>query len=358
MAEEIYRQERKPIRPEEAKESLARAHQVQKELGYNVPDNEPVIKGNIPPQVQEELERRRRQETGEDPPVEEKSKKFAPAFNYKTSNPDLDEIFAKLRDKTGRYEEIVLPSLGRFYNGSDGPTDGKIHVRPMTGNEEMILGTPRYLKKGVALDMIFQECVKEAIQPSKLLTVDRTFILIYLRGISIGHEYEVDVRCPECTTSFGTTIDLNLPVETCPEEFTQANLEDKFPNSGLRFKYRLSTGSDEQAVTDHQEKRIKQFGDNATDDTILFRMALLVEAIEHVKGVRLVQSILQRLPMEDVNYLRGLIIDPPFGPNTRIQLFCPSCNHEFEVNLPVDADFFFPRRRKDRKELALHSESN
>jgi len=353
MSEEIYKQQRRPITSQEITgeeaeklsktpaETMARAHEIHRELGHDIPKDDSIIKGNIPPQVQEALEKRKGAKAG------------SPLFNVSTNNPELEEIFARLKEKTGRYEEINLPSMGRFYNGSDGPTDGKVNIRPMTGNEEMILATPRFLKKGIALDMIFKECIKEPIQPTKLLTIDRTFILIYLRGISYGPDYEVEVRCPECSSSFTTNIDLNLPVEECPDEFNESSLEDKFPKSELRFRYRLSTGADEQAVSEHQEKRIKTFGEAATDDTILYRMALLTESIEHVKGIRLVQAVLQRLPIEDINYLRNLIIEPPFGPNTKVGIYCPSCSNDFQVNLPLEADFFFPRRKKEGKKVEV-----
>lgn len=356
MSEEIFRQERRPVTSQDIKgetpaSKLARAQEIQKEIGRGETPEEPVIKGNIPPRLQEALEKHRAATK-----IEQKTEGGTiqnPVFNYSTPNPELDALFSQLREKTGRFEEITLPSLGKFYNGSDGPSDGKLHIRPMTGNEEMILGTPRFLKKGIAMDMIFKECIKEPIQPAKLLTVDRTFILIYLRGISHGHEYEVEVRCPECSSSFNHTVDLNLPVELCPEEFGNASLEEKLPGSGFRFRYRLSTGADEQAVNEHQERRLKTFGDTAMDDTILYRMALLTENIEQVKGTKMIQAVLQRLPIEDINYLRNLIIDPPFGPKTKIDIFCPSCNHDFQVNLPIEIDFFFPRRKKEDKKAQV-----
>jgi hypothetical protein len=44
----------------------------------------------------------------------------------------------------------------------------------MTGEEEQILSTPRWVKKGKAIDMIFRRCIKEPINTDELLSVDRT----------------------------------------------------------------------------------------------------------------------------------------------------------------------------------------
>ena len=62
-------------------------------------------------------------------------------------SPQLEGILEQLRGQAFIYDEITLPSKGTFYNGGDGPTDGVIHVRPMTGEEEQILATPRYVKR-------------------------------------------------------------------------------------------------------------------------------------------------------------------------------------------------------------------
>jgi len=88
---------------------------------------------------------------------------------------------------TAHYDDILLPSNGRFYNGTDGPIDGKLHVRPMTGREEEILATQRYVKRGEALDRIFKACVREPYDTARFLTVDRNFLLIYLRVYLILH---------------------------------------------------------------------------------------------------------------------------------------------------------------------------
>ena len=89
-----------------------------------------------------------------------------------------------MKCSTSQYEEILLPSKGKFYDGTNGPSDGIISLRPMTGEEEQILATPRFVRKGQAINMIFQKCIKENFKVENFLTVDRTYMLLYLRGIS------------------------------------------------------------------------------------------------------------------------------------------------------------------------------
>lgn len=259
----------------------------------------------------------------------------------------LKELLEGLKGSTTIYEEIKLPSGGRFYD-SDGPSDGVISIRPMTGEEEQILATPRFVRKGQAINMIFQRCIKENYRAENLLTVDRTYLLIYLRGISYSPNYDVEVKCPNCDKRFNTTIDLNsLYVEGCPDDFGPA-LQDVLPTTKLPFAYRLSTGRDEQEITDYRDRRIKAFGDSSTDDTMTYRTAMLLDNIDGLTNKNELQILLKNLPINDVAHIRNCINDPPFGVDTNIEIVCPSCLQDFEVDLPLEANFFFPRRKKGK----------
>ena len=221
-----------------------------------------------------------------------------------------------------------------------------VSIRPMTGEEEQILATPRFVKKGQAINMIFQKCLKEGVRAENLLTVDRTYLLIYLRGISYGPNYDVEIKCPECETKFSTTIDLNsLYVEHTPDDYGP-DLRDVLPTSKLPFSYRLSTGRDEQDIQEHRDRRIKAFGDNGVDDTLTYRTAQLLNDIDGITNKSELQILLKNLPINDVSYIRNLINDPPFGVDTNVEIVCPSCLAEFTLDLPLEANFFFPRRKK------------
>lgn len=264
------------------------------------------------------------------------------------SSGHLKELLENLRGSTTIYEEIELPSKGRFYDGENGPANGVISIRPMTGEEEQILATPRFVRKGQAINMIFQKCIKEGYRAENLLSIDRTYLLIYLRGISYSPNYDVEVKCPECEKKFGTTIDLNsLYVESCPDNYGPI-LQDVLPTTNLPFSYRLSTGKDEQEIQDHRDRRIKAFGDATADDTLLYRTAMLLDNIDGINSKNELQILLKNLPINDVAYIRNCMNEPPFGVDTNIEIICPSCLQEFSLDLPLEANFFFPRRKKGK----------
>ena len=302
----------------------------------------PGISGQIPPQFLNALNQAQNK-TESNPALPPASQ----GINIpKNASVELASLLENLKSQSYVFEEIKLPSLGRFYNGEDGPQNGILHIRPMTGEEEQILATPRFVKKGQAIDMIFQRCLQEKYNVKNLLSIDRTFLLIYLRGISYGPEYEVEIKCPSCDKKFATTIDLDvIPVDTCPDNFGP-DLTDKLPKSGFRFTYRLSNGKDETELQEHRERRLKQYGDSTADDTLTYRITQLLTNIEGIQDKNEINLVVKNLPVQDVAYLRNIINDPPFGLDTKIPLNCAGCYEEFDVELPLDTGFFFPRRKK------------
>ena len=313
------------------------------------------VSGNIPPAFQQAVKQKRGgdENSSQSPQHSQmddmRTQRAAPPIPQQTSNlriqgsEALEDLLQKL-SSNHVWEEIELPSKGKFYEN----LDATVNLRPMTGEEEQILATPRFIRKGQAIDMIFQRCIRENVDTEELLSIDRTFILIYLRGISYTPEYDVEIKCSSCDTKFNTVIDLNsLEVESCPETFSEKSLKGVLPTSGFDYKFRLATGGDEQAVSNYREKRIRMFGDQSEDDTLLYRTAVLLEHVERVSDTKELVMLLKRLPISDVSHLRNQINEPPFGVNTDVGLVCPSCMEEFTVDLPLEANFFFPRKKKE-----------
>ncbi len=137
-----------------------------------------------------------------------------------------------------------------------------------------------------------------------------------------------------------------LIIEECPDDFTVDSLSDTLPVSGFKIVYRLARADDDADVQEYRERRNKEWGDNALDETLHYRAALLLDEIEGVADKTLIQQIVKKLPVQDINYLRNLVNEPPFGLDTEVDMLCPVCFNEFHTELPWDTSFFFPRRKK------------
>lgn len=370
--DKIYRPERKPINPDELNDTasnqakMSRIAEMRKQAEVNEMEEAPgpmmppgmanegglEITGNVPPELAKMLSKRQS-------PQQALQQHSQPRQRQETRSDDLrvvtdgrlQDIIRQIKPLTVNYETVYLPSRGKFYDGEDGPTDGVVHIRPMTGQEEEILATPRFVKKGQAINMIFSKCMQENYNTENFLTVDRTYLLIYLRGISYSPEYDVEVKCPECERKFAYTIDLNdLYVDQCPDDFSMESLSGVLPTTGLDFKYRLSRGTDEQMIQDYRERKMRGL-DTAgqADDTLLYRTSILLTEIAGLTDRREIQVLLKQLPISDVAHLRNLCSEPPFGVDTYVDIYCPSCLQDFSVDLPLEANFFFPRGKKNQR---------
>jgi hypothetical protein len=157
----------------------------------------------------------------------------------------------------------------------------------------------------------------------------------------------VEIKCTECDAKFATVVDLNsLYVDPCPSDFGADNLRGVLPTTGLSYTFRLSRGADEQEIQEHRDRKMRGF-DTAgqADDTLLYRTAQLVESIEGLTDKHELIQLLKRLPINDVAHLRNTVNNPPFGVDTNVEINCPSCLADFTVDLPLEANFFFPRRK-------------
>lgn len=345
MADEVFRPTRKAVNPDAAdnQKVLTEMAEFRATADNSSESPNPVgnfqVQGNIPNELASQF--RQAKQSG-------KKLNDSPTNGLLVKDNRVLDMLAAIKQNSALFEEITLPSQGKFYDGTTGPSDGKIHIRPMTGEEEMILATPRFVKKGQAINMIFNRCMQEQYDSVNFLAEDRAYMLIYLRGISYSHEYEVEVKCPMCDRKFATIIDLNgLIVSFCPDEFSGNSLKDIMPVNKLHFAYRLATGADEQRVQDYRDRRLKNF-DTAglPDDTISYRTALLLESIGDIVDKHDIQLILKALPTSDLNYLRNIVNQPPFGVDTKVEISCPGCLQDFEMQLPLESDFFFPRTKK------------
>ena len=367
MNDEVYKPQKKPISSGEAPQSnqneleqMARIRQqISEEVGrkQQAPQEGAPISGPIP-------EKYRQYFSGGEGEMDEMPTQKGPRVRQQRNtslraqgSDKLEQLLAGLNPNGApEFEEIALPSKGRFYNGTDGPADGVLHIRKMTGKEEEILANPRLIKKNQALNMIFDSCIQEKYKSENFLAEDRTYLLIYLRGISYTEIYDVEVKCPECDRVFATEIDLNnFMVDECPDNYHPDALSGTLPHSGYRFSYRLPRGSDEREIQSYKEFKAKggfAVEADAPDETLHFRTALLVNDIEGLTDKNELKILIEKLPIGDVNYLRNTINNPPFGVDTKTQLTCTYCQAEFPTDLPLEASFFFPKDQKKNQTQA------
>lgn len=291
-----------------------------------------------------------------------------PAPKQESTKPDLlEKILAMSQDELHPWEDVILPSLGTYYDGA--VPGGKIQVRPMTLQEDKILATQRLAQSGKSLDIIFQKCLKfptADFDPGNLLAGDRVFLLYYLRGITHGNEYEYIVRCSneECGQATTDVYDLNELSSTIkrptpglvePFKIVLPHLSSKVKQE-FWIKVRLLRGYDMQAML-NQKKVVRKLqggrpklSADSVDETLEENLnMLIVEAMGQTDRSK-IEQLVGRLHASDTATIREFIRENTPGVDTSITVTCSACGNEMQMELPITESFFRPTKRGSTRE--------
>lgn len=245
-------------------------------------------------------------------------------------------------------ELVEIPSRGYLYKGTTTDPEilekGGIRVRPMTVHEEKILSTPRLVKSGQALDMVFRNVIKSQIDPSNLLSSDRVFVMLWLRNISYGNVYKFSIQCQNqnCQKKFETEIDLNKhPIK----ELTDPNISEPFeitlPVSKFKLIFRLPRGIDEIEIIKMQNQP-KKIDD--TDDSIVKRLSSVVLKIIKPDGIELPINqkdlFIESMVARDASTFRNKLEELDCGIEDIKDIVCPFCEQQFNATIPITENFF------------------
>ena len=247
-------------------------------------------------------------------------------------------------------EFVELPSGGRHYPESH-PLFGQetIEIKHMTAKQEDILSSKTLLKKGLALDRFMQSVIVDSkINVQDLLVGDRNAILIAARATGYGEEYTTQITCPSCGETSRFTFDLSQKStikggDELENEITWTNNNTfvvKLPVLNVNVGLRLLTGKDEQYLTKlSQNKRQGQLGDTSFTD----QLKMTIASVNGREEQATINSLVNNLPAKDSRYLRTVYGRTVPNVDLRQWFECSNCFHQEEVEVPLTAEFFWPK---------------
>ena len=158
-------------------------------------------------------------------------------------------------------EIVQLPSRGRYPQGH--PLHGKdsIEINYMTARDEDVLTNRSLLKKGLALDRLIQNLIRDkSINARSLYLGDRNAIIIHARASAYGADYKTTIQCPACMTTSKWKFDLHDYEEHLGDDLEETGITDNgdatftvtLPLSNIVARIRQLTGQDEWIVTGKQ----------------------------------------------------------------------------------------------------------
>jgi hypothetical protein len=234
---------------------------------------------------------------------------------------------------------------------AEGELHRQIQLREITGVEEDIL-----LSKTGSIVTKFNDVLTNCVlkighisdrqKISKLVldmrTGDRTFILLALRRVSLGDTYPFEFKCPDATCKAKHTLEVDLseleialpdgfdPDE--PEAVLKRELWEVQLPSGIKAVIKVMTGRLEFEI----DQKAKRNAEDRLSRMMRVRIASLDDKEPTVRHI-------QALTMRDRDFLRGFFDQIDGGVNTTVEVECPSCMEESEVEVnPGQEGFFFP----------------
>jgi len=227
---------------------------------------------------------------------------------------------------TENYMPIQLPSKGLLYEGIK-PED--ILIRPYNGLDEVLLAqiNPVNLERNFLT--VLKNVVK-GIDPLKLTTGDRLYIILWEYAVSYSEILNVQQFCSHCMKKVKFPVDIkSIPVDYLPDDYSEPK-QITLPVSGEVVSVKSFTVKDEVEI----EKMAAQ-----GKETYLYRYARSIVCDEPFVQM----ERMKKWAAKDIAAIRKFHeIDAFHGPTSLTTLRCPNCEEEEEVIVPFRFDYFYP----------------
>jgi len=217
---------------------------------------------------------------------------------------------------------VPLASAGKIYPKDHVLSEGKIEMRYMTAYDEDILTNMSYIREGVMIDKLIQSISLTKFNVADLSSYDKDSLLIYIRILSYGAEYDVTVTDPETGKELQRTVNLDKlkakPFLLAADD--RGEFEYKTSTDTLKFKYNVTDIAD-KSPSEFSKLVITQVNESRTSDTID-------------------QYIRYKFMAKDSRNFRKYYVDNAPGLDMNVE-FEGESGGTFTARFPIGTDFFW-----------------
>jgi hypothetical protein len=248
---------------------------------------------------------------------------------------------------------VELPSQGKLYpEGHPWHNKQSVEIKFMTAKEEDILTSKTYIAKNVVLEKFINSILVDKNVPfESILVGDKAALLVAARVTGYGEHYSPKVRCPACSTISDLDVNLNELNKNTYEDIEKLDFgsfgDDGYyeikdlPVSKYNVKVKILNGKDEKTMESMAEmKKKRNLPETSNTD---FLKNVIVSVNNETDKVK-ITNFINNLPAKDSQYIR--IVYEQITPKIELKqtLVCTECMTESDVEVPISAEFFWPRR--------------
>jgi len=252
--------------------------------------------------------------------------------------------------KSGFPTEIIdLPSKGLLYPEGHPLASGKIEMKYMCAKEEDILTSQNLIKQGVVLDKLFQSMIVTPVNYDDILIGDKNAIMIAARVLGYGKKYDIEIKCPGCSTPNKVSIDLTLVKDKVIDDtlLSKQNHSQEFefvlPQTKrvIRFKL-LTVGLSKQIEI--ELKGMKKVKSSEVSSELTTRMKHIITAVDGNADIQYIRNFVENEFFAfDARALRKYLSDIHPDVDLSFNFECTECSHSKEgMPIILDVNFFWP----------------
>jgi len=247
-----------------------------------------------------------------------------------------------------------LPSRGIFYhNGEldDNVKDGEVHVFPMSALDEINMKNPDQLFSGAAVNTVFAACVKGVKKPSELLSKDVDAIMLFLRTVTYGGQYEF-LAHHGCGEFNGTAKPLNDYSYTADIEELIRSMKLIDPTV-VSTQYTVNLANEQvvklrpnkyQQVLDliKANENKKEITMEDQQKNLIMMLLGVIESVNGISDPVKIEAWIRKIPSPMVNRIAEKIEKVnDWGSNLKWTCKCKDCGEEYPVEIPINPVSFF-----------------
>jgi hypothetical protein len=244
-------------------------------------------------------------------------------------------------------ESVPIPSRGIIYSPDTVMyKKDMVKIKAMTAREEDILASQAYIKEGTVIDNLMKSCIMEqGFDSEQLILGDRNALLVAIRITGYGSDYNLNVRCNNCSEYNDIVVDLgSLEIKRLSiKPVAEGNnlFEFTLPVTKKKVQFKFSTAVDEKDKR-HKKESFKKHSLGPISGDVTTALEYAIMTVDTVTDKNKIKHFVMNMPALDAKRLRDFMRKNEPGMKMESEFNCKHCAFHNEFAIPITTEFFWP----------------